>query len=191
MPTKSHYGTNTFSRVLDPKSVSMPLISQGLDSVRTYQWEIHFELPTSVTDQTTVEKVVLAAKQVTATGFTSEAIEVHRVNDKVFYPGKASNDGVTVTFDNFYANNGKVSNLLWKWFQTTYDPMRGTFGSSANKTQKMTILNLGPTAAPQYETTLIGVWPKSWKSAEFNYGTNEFHTIEVQFAYDFMNHGDL
>ena len=56
MATKSHYGTNTFSRTLDPKSVSMPLISQGLDSVRTYQWEIHFELPVSVTDQTTVEK---------------------------------------------------------------------------------------------------------------------------------------
>ena len=189
MATLSQYGTNAFNRTLTPDSVSLPLISQGLDSIRAYQWEIHFELPRTINNQTTVDKLVLAAKQVTALGFSSEAIEVHRVNDKVFYPGKSAPEDFTVTFDNFYADNGRVSNLLWDWFKTTYDPMRGTFGPN-NKVQKMSILSLGPTSVPQYETTLFGVWPKSWKTAEFNYGTNEFHTIEVVFRYDFMDHGD-
>ena len=190
MATLSNYGTNTFNRTLTPDSVSLPLISQGLDSIRAYQWEIHFELPrTGVSDETKVDKLVLAAKQVTAAGFTTEDIEVHRVNDKVFYAGKSSPEEITVTFDNFYANNGKVSNLLWDWYKTTYNPMKGTFGTD-NKVQKMTLLHLGPTSVPQYETTLFGVYPKSWKTSEFNYSTNEFYTIEVVFRYDFMDHGD-
>ena len=66
----------------------LPVISEGLDSVRAYQFEMHFELPSIVPDPN--GKLTLAAKQVTAAGFTTEDIEVNRVNDKVFYPGKAS-----------------------------------------------------------------------------------------------------
>ena len=79
----------------------LPIISEGLDSVRAYQWEIHLELPPDITD-TNQDKLTLAAKQITAVGFSTEAIEVNRVNDKVFYPGKASPEEVTVTFDNLY-----------------------------------------------------------------------------------------
>ena len=190
MATNSLYGNNTFNRTLTPDSVSLPLISQGLDSIRAYQWEIHFELPRrGVSDETKVDKLVLAAKQVTSAGFTTEDITVNRVNDVVYYPGKSSPEEITVTFDNFYAANGKVSKLLWQWYKTTYDPMRGTFGDG-NKVRKMSLLHLGPTSVPQYETNLFGVFPISWKSAEFNYSTNEFHTIEVTFRYDFMDHGD-
>ena len=166
----------------------LPLISQGLDSVRAYQFEIHFELPTPVAG---VESkfLTLAAKQVGQVGFASEDIEVHRVNDKVFYPGKSSPEALTVTFDNQYQT--KISETLWNWYKSIYDPMNGTMQTEGNfKAQKATIIHLDPKGKPKYETTLFGVYPKSWKTAEFNYGTNEFHTIEVEFRYDFMDHGD-
>ena len=174
----------------------LPVISEGLDSVRAYQFEMHFELPSIVPDPQ--GKLTLAAKQVTAAGFTTEDIEVNRVNDKVFYPGKASPEELTVTFDNFY--QPKVANTLWTWFSTIYDPTNGKFytevaGNSPQqapvngwKAQRATIVHLDAQGQPLMETRLFGVYPKSWKTAEFNYSTNEFHTIEMVFRYDFMEH---
>jgi len=120
----------------------LPVISEGLDSVRTYQFEIHFELPPGLTDP--AGKLTLAAKQVTAAGFTTEAIEVHRVNDKVFYPGKASPEELTVTFDNFY--QPKIANTLWQWFSAIYDPKMGVFqknGSTAWKSRLLILCGSG------------------------------------------------
>lgn len=174
----------------------LPVISEGLDSVRAYQFEIHFELPSIVPDPQ--GKLTLAAKQVTAAGFTTEDIEVHRVNDKVFYPGKASSEELTVTFDNFY--QPKIANTLWTWFSTIYDPTNGKYYSEVQgnspqqapvngwKAQRATIVHLDAQGQPLMETRLFGVYPKSWKTAEFNYSTNDFHTIEMVFRYDFMEH---
>ena len=53
----------------------------------------------------------------------------------------------------------------------------------------MTILTLDGTANPTREIQLFGVYPKSFKTSEFNYSTNEFHTIEVSFRYDMMDVG--
>tara|TARA_R110002153_G_scaffold175526_1_gene328795 strand:- start:265 stop:831 length:567 start_codon:yes stop_codon:yes gene_type:complete len=169
----------------------LPLISQSLDSVRAYQFEIHFDLG-GLQLGADSDKLTLAAKQVGQMGFASEDIEVHRINDKVFYPGKASPEALTVTFDNQYQT--KVSEALWKWYKTIYDPTTGTMSNGADinvfKAQKATVIHLNARGTPLYETVLYGVYPKSWKTAEFNYGTNEFHTIEVEFRYDFMDHGD-
>ena len=84
-----------------------------------------------------------------------------------------------------------VGLALWQWFQTTYNPMTGIFSngiSTTTKVQRMDIMHLDSAGTPDYQTSLFGVWPMSWKTAEFNYGTNEFHTIEVVFRYDFMDH---
>ena len=47
----SYYGNNELTKrsaVKHPNPGQMPLISQGLDSVRTYQWEFQIDLPYSV-----------------------------------------------------------------------------------------------------------------------------------------------
>ena len=135
----------------------LPVISEGLDSVRAYQFEMHFELPPVVADPN--GKLTLAAKQVTAAGMSTEA-----------------------------------------WFSTIYDPTNGKYytevqGSSPQqapvngwKAQRATIVHLDAQGQPLMETRLFGVYPQSWKTAEFNYSTNEFHTIEMVFKYDFMEH---
>lgn len=163
----------------------LPIISEGLDSVRAYQWEIHLELPPDATD-TNQEKLTLAAKQVTAVGFSTEAIEVNRVNDKVFYPGKASPEEVTITFDNLY--QPQIAHTLWRWFSHIYNPLNGKYNQNAGnfKANKCVITQLDAQGQPLMETRLYGVYPQSWKTAEFNYSTNEFHTIEMVIKYDFM-----
>jgi len=163
----------------------LPLISQSLDSVRTYQFEVHFKPPGGL--GLNEQDLILAAKQVQAVGMSLEDIEVHRVNDKVFYPGKVSQEEMVVTFDNIY--NKKTATELWSWFKSIYNPMNGQYnesGARSWKSDSATILQLDAQGQPLMETKVYGVYPKVWKTAEFNYGTNEFHTIEVTFRYDFM-----
>jgi hypothetical protein len=193
-----NYYTDGGSSKREKVGTGLPVISQGLDSVRTYQWEMHFQgVPGS--DSTLQHDLVLACKQLTSVGFTIEPIEVHRVNDKVFYPGKGQTEELTATFDNLY--QPQVAASLWRWYSRIYNPLTGRFlgelgefdpsKKKANfKAIVCTILQLDAQGQPQAETRLYGVMPISWKTAEFNYGTNEFHTIEMVFRYDFMEQTD-
>ena len=171
----------------------LPNVSTDLDSVRAYQFEIQFEgVPGGPGNG---DDLTIAAKQVTQAGMVVEDIPIDRVNDKVYYPGKATPELITVTFDNLYLK--ETSNTLFEWFKRTYDPLTGEMtkladpgvpGGGSFKANKMTILQLANNMEPHAAVECYGVWVKSWKTAEFNYSTNEFHTVEVEFRYDFMNH---
>tara|TARA_R110002051_G_scaffold41297_3_gene85240 strand:- start:3290 stop:3832 length:543 start_codon:yes stop_codon:yes gene_type:complete len=163
---------------------SLPKISKGLDSIRSYQFEVEFNsaanLPGTLTNYT------LAAKQVGTTGFSVADIEVHRVNDKVFYPGKPNPETLTITFDNLIVED--VSKGLWDWFKGSYNPITGNLGDT-EKITSMKVHQLNHDLTLRGSTTYIGVYPTSYKLAEWNYSTSDFHTIEVTFRYDFMEQG--
>lgn len=175
---------------------NLPEISTGLDSVRAYSFEARFfGVPGAVG---TSKDFTLAAKQVSQTGMTVEDIEVNRGNDKVFYPGKATPEELVITFDNLYLK--EVANNLWLWFQSTYDPMTGELTKNAApqganggtfKANQLQTLMLDGGVNPHSAMNYYGVYPKSYKLAELNYSTNDFHTIEVTFRYDFLEHQQL
>ena len=123
MPDRPYFISSELGRRIEPGGQDLPTISEGLNSVRTYSFEVHFELPNGVREGGGDPFLTLGAKQVSQVGMTSEDIEVHRVNDRVFYPGKATPESCTVTFDNLYQK--KVSNTLWNWYQSIYNPMTG------------------------------------------------------------------
>tara|TARA_Y100000310_G_scaffold322309_1_gene381198 strand:- start:1069 stop:1659 length:591 start_codon:yes stop_codon:yes gene_type:complete len=169
----------------------LPVISTNIDSVRVYQWEVHLfgaPVPTLQKDFT------LAAKQVDAVGYGVDAIEVHRVNDKLYYPGKPSLESIRITFDNLYLY--PTSEHLWNWFKNTYDPVTGDMTKNASpgagsgktfKAAKMDVVLLDNKMIPHSVVQVHGVWPVSWKATELNYSENNFHTIEVDFRFDFMD----
>jgi hypothetical protein len=120
-----------------------------------------------------------------------EDIEVHRFNDKVYYPGKVGTDELKITFDNLY--QPQMADLLYKWFQGTYNPVDGKAGITRDATGQSTrlkgtavVLQLDGQGKVVAGTKLYGTYPKKWALAEFNYATgNEFHTIELTLRYDF------
>ena len=107
----------------------VPFISTQLDSVRAYQWEVNFFFEkqgagngTPVND--TQKPLTLAAKQINGIGMSVEDIEVNRVNDKVYFPGRPSMEEAVVTFDNL--SKTKANRVLYELFSKTYDPRNGT-----------------------------------------------------------------
>lgn len=173
-----------------PSVKSNAKVSTNLDSIRQYQFEVHLSIPGI--DNLTKEQIMVAATKVTGIGMESEAIEVHRVNDKLYYPGKAKMEPVVVTFDDQILTG--VAARFWAYITKTYNPVTGTIatgllGNNSNfKLPSMKIVQLKNDLTPYSETILYGVYPMSWKSAEFNYAQNAFHTIDVSFRYDFMSH---
>ena len=192
MPDRISYYNTLYGREFE-KGEGLPVVSTELDSVRTYQFEVHFYgLPSDRIAEGA--DLTLAAKQVSPAGFTVEDIVVDRLNDKLYYPGKATADELSITFDHLYLR--ETAPTLWEWFKTVYDPVTGNLASNSRpagantphfKANRLEILFLDNTKNPHAVLEYYGVFPKTWKPSELNYSTNEFHTIEVTFRYDFMD----
>ena len=178
----AYYATQT-NRVLN--NGELPFLSHDLESYRAFQWEVEIILPAGMDGD---EMLTLAAKSVSQVAFTSEDIIVERANDKYYYPGKVTPEEITITFDNLV--KGGVAEKLYDWMSNTYDPIHGVFtpqfmsGQGGFKSH-IRIFQLDNAMFPVKHINLYGAYPKAWKLAEFNYGTNEFHSIEVIVRYDF------
>jgi len=185
------YYKNKYGREFTPGQ-GLPTISTDLDSVRAYQFEIHFfGLPEDITNQT---DLTLAAKKVGGLEMKNETIVIDRVNDKVHYPGKTTPGELTVDFDNLYLR--ETASDLYRFFRHTYDPITGEMTKSSQpggqagstfKADKVEVVMLDNTLTPHSVVELYGVYPTSWSAAEFNYSTQQFHQLTVNFKYDFMN----
>lgn len=174
---------------------TLPKISEKLDSVRAYNFEIRFYgLPQSVA--ASQQDLTLAAKQVSPVGGTIDDIVAERGPDRVFYPGKFTPEELTITFDQQYLNNNVPA--LMEWFKSIYNPITGDTtalaapggpGNRGFKAQKLTIVQLDNTRTPFAFIELYGVYPKVFRTSEHNYSTNEFATVEVTFRYDWFDYG--
>jgi len=189
MAKSSYYASQALNRDLN-QTKGLPVVSQDLDSIRAYQWEITFYPPAEVEVPLGFSKpLTLAAKQVNGMQVSVEDIPVSRVNDVVYYPGRPSYGELEVTFDNLLAT--KAGWQLYKYFQTIYDPTTGEMTSTFLNTpgsfkSKVEILELNGQMKPISMVELRGVYPKSFNKAEKNYSTNEFDTVSVTFRYDFL-----
>lgn len=187
--TRQSYYANNLNRDLNEND-GLPVISQDLESVRAYQWEITFFPPAEVEVPLGFSKpLTLAAKKVTGMSVKVEDIAVNRVNDVTYYPGRPSMGELEVTFDNLLRT--KAGWQLYKYFQTVYDPLTGEFSSTFldNPGQYKTtaeILELDGQMDPVSLVKLIGIYPKEYTKAEKNYATNDFDTVTVKFRYDFL-----
>ena len=185
-----------------------PRLSHALESFRAYGWEIQIPQFAGALSQVpgleNNDRLTLACKKITQPGFMVEDIEVHRVNEKFYYPGKPSPDEITVTFDNLI--KGDIADALFAWIRSVYDPVYGIhYAGLGNGTsdvnqspeglacltqspifkRTVTIWQLDAHRNPITHVNLYGCYPKGWKLGEFNYETNDFHTIEMTLRYDF------
>ena len=184
------YYKNKYGRNFTPGE-GLPTVSTDLDSVRAYQFEIHFfGLPEDVTN---TADLTLAAKKVSGLEMKNETITIERVNDKLHYPGKNTPGELSVDFDNLYLR--ETASDLYRYFRHTYDPITGERTKSSQpgtpgqtfKADKVEIVMLDNTLTPHSTVELYGVYPTSWSASEFNYSQNQFHQLTVNFKYDFMN----
>jgi len=164
----------------------LPFVSTELDSVRSYQWEFSLFIPEAFPGNSVEfsRAITLGAKQIDGFGFEYEDIEVSRMNDKVYYPGKISQQELTVTFDNLL--NFKEGRLLLDYVGSVYSQRTGKSSTPDSYKTKARIREFNGAGEIQSVIDLIGAYPKSYVRGEKNYSTSEFDTIQVKFRYDFI-----
>tara|TARA_R110002020_G_scaffold59341_2_gene161843 strand:+ start:265 stop:816 length:552 start_codon:yes stop_codon:yes gene_type:complete len=176
----SYYKSDFRSGVTDGH---IPTISTDIDSVRAFQFEVHF---TGIPGGAEPRDLTLAAKKVSAVTMTSEDIVVDRVNDKTYYPGKVTPEEVTVTFDNIYLKD--TDKKLWDLFTQTYDPMTGALGDAQDiKIGKVEVVLLDNKLDPHSVLSMHGAYAKKYALSELQYSENQFNTIEVNFRFDYLD----
>lgn len=188
---------NSYRKPVRPGK-SLPVISTDLDSVKANQFEIRFQFPPSVRvpwlGSTDITDLTLAAKQVQGMQIETADIEVRRLNDTVYYPGKVTPQALVVTFDNLYLR--KTSYALWNWFRSIYDPITGEMTKFAQpgtgntfKALSARVLELDNKNSPVGFIDLYGVYPSKVKFSDKQYsGEVAFSTIEVTFRYDYIQY---
>jgi len=178
------FWSDSYQRNISDKG-DIPVISHGADSVRSYAWELQFNLGTLI-PEAQADTFSFAAKSVGPIESVSERIPVDRVNDKVWYPGKVTNSEVTVVFEDLLKQ--KAGHFLYKWYQLVYNQQTGTFYDPGIHMIKknIDILKLDNVLAPISHIKLIGAYPSAFREIDRDYGTNEMHKIEMTFSYDFV-----
>lgn len=200
MPTNTNAAVNEFlrqgERALDITVTDGHRLTHMYDSFRAYSWVL--KIPNLAGLLGTVDNAFgltdgsdvlsLAVKSVSQIGMTSEEIVVDRINDRFYYPGKTSTEECVVAFDNLI--KGDAAKMLFTWMRTTYDPIYGVHSAPVIPPDQfkrtIELIQLDHHRNPKLVIKLYGAWPKSWKTSEFNYSTNEFSTIEMALRYDFV-----
>jgi len=184
------------TRELDINVTDGHKITHMYDSFRAYGWLVRIPGISNIlgdaesfynfTDQNDI--LSLAARRVTGLSYNVEVIDVNKVNDRFYYPGRPATQTATISFDNMI--KGDTAKLLYAWMRTTYDPIFGTHsnpviaGSQFKRT--MEVVQLDAQRNPKLVAKLYGAFPIKWSIGELSYGTNDFATIDVEVKYDFI-----
>ena len=154
--TRSSYYANNLNRNLNEND-GLPVISQDLESIRSYQWEITFFPPAEVEVPLGFSKpLTLAAKNVGDNLLRTKAgWQLYKYFQTVYDP-------------------------LTGEFSSTFLDNPGQYKTTAE------ILELDGQMDPVSLVKLVGIYPKKFSKAEKAYATNEFDTVVVTFRYDFL-----
>jgi len=187
MAFRSSYYANNLDRNLDE---GIPVISQELDSVRQYQFEVTFNPPPGVQFGPFSKPLTVACKKVGSLGMAVKPIEVRRVNDVVYYPGQVSYQEVEFTFDNLLST--KTGKQLYDFMTTVFDPTTGEYGTAfnilgnASLKSNIEVYKLNGKGDINQVIKLKGAFPISFVQSEAAYSGQDFDTITMKFRYDYI-----
>ena len=189
MAFRSSYFANNLNRNLD-ESNGLPVISQDLDSVRQYQFEVTFNPPPGIQFGPFSKPLTVACKKVGTLGMAVKPIEVRRVNDVVKYPGQVSYQDVEFTFDNLL--NSKTGKTLYDFMTTVFDPTTGEYNTAFNAAglnglkSNIEVYKLDGKGNINQVIKLKGAFPISFVQSEAAYSGQDFDTVVMKFSYDYI-----
>jgi hypothetical protein len=125
-----------------------------------------------------------------------EETEINYLHGKMYIPGKATFDAVTVTYYDISQKNGQTIEALYDWIGSVYDFL-GPAGPVRNPKMSGVASGIGGYAAESLLTMFDGCgselerwylnscWPQAVNFGDLDYSNNEEATIEVTIRYMF------
>jgi len=149
---------------------------------RQNDWYFEVEPPSGALSDT--KRVITVALDI---GFlpseSSEEIEIHFVNERVYVAGKPMFEAGTLTLKDYV--DYPVMKTIADWRKVVYNPQTGQIGLAKNYKVDASVVLFAPDGSYRREWVLRGCWPQA-----VNYGptldmsTMEQNKIEVTIRYD-------
>lgn len=160
---------------------------------RKYRWTFSLQTPCGDVPETIVK---LASRP----NLSIEETEINFLHGKMWIPGKASWETITVTYYDVVAGSADVVNL-YRWLSTVYQfndsnklnqsSKKGT-GASGTGYAGKALLALYDGCGSEMEKWELGhVWPQSINFGELDYSSSEEVTVELTLRYSEVNYQKL
>lgn len=117
-----------------------------------------------------------------------EETEVNFLNARMFIPGKATWETITITYiDAVNSGNIGLFKPLWDWLASVYnfqDPVALTMGSIPRDYSATGIINMYDGCGALLETWVLNrMWPQAINFGELDYASSDEATIELTLRY--------
>jgi len=114
---------------------------------------------------------------------SSEEIEIHFVNERVYVAGKPLFEAGALTLKDYV--DQPVMKAISDWRKLVYNPETGAIGLAKNYKVDSTIVLFAPDGTYRREWDLRGCWPQAVNyGATLDMSTAELNKIEVTIRYD-------
>lgn len=159
-----------------------PITLGAMHLANTATYEVqrtnNFELVISgLSDEVTLS---VSSTNLPTTG--NEPIELSYGNSKVKVAGQATVDDVTVVVKDVIGAD--IDQLLLDWRYSVYDPKTDKIGWAKNYKRQAYLYQYAPDGTHMRPWKLIGCWPSSYESSEFNYEGADKKEITLTLSVD-------
>jgi hypothetical protein len=163
--------------------------SSTLEPLRKNRWVMQFtNVPPGVIANAP-ERLTFCALTATKPQMTFNAVEQHRLNERFWVAGKVSWNDLAMTFYDFIQGQDTVSNILWNWATTIYNPITGQMFFKTQYMTSATLAMLDPAGGVVQMWNLFYVWPMDINYGDLSASDDAVCEVSATFKYDYSVKG--
>lgn len=141
---------------------------------RTNNFEVVFE---GMSDD-----ITLSVASCSLPNISNDPIELPFGNSKVKVAGQAQFEDVSLVVNDYIVAD--IEQQLWAWRKQVFDPTTMAVGWAESYKHNGRLYQYGPDGTVLRMWRLIGAWPTSFESAEFNYDGSDKKQITMTVSVD-------
>lgn len=116
---------------------------------------------------------------------STEAQEVHRLNEKYYFASKPTWEPIDCLFYDYDKGSNSASQIMYHWFTAIYNPLTGGQGYAIVYKTNATLVVLGPDGKIIEIWDLFGAFPESVNWQELSYEATEPLQVQASIRYDY------
>ncbi len=157
---------------------------QNMETKRKNRWQLSFvNIPNeSFTGSDAQVNMDLSLLSASRPSWNFEEVEIHRLNEKFYVPGKVTYEPITIVYQDLI--DAKTSEVIFDWSKTVYNPFTGAMGYKNAIGVDAYLAMLDPLGVPVEIWNLFGAWPQSANFQDLDMSSSEQANIEIVLRYD-------
>ena len=163
--------------------------SSTYEPLRKNRWVMQFTDVSNATGE--AEDLAFAAHTANRPSLAYTSIETARLNERFYVAGKPTWTEISMSFYDFISTTAgqSVSDILWEWSKSVYDPVTGAMGFKSTYSTSGTLAMLDPSGGVVQVWNLFKIWPMSVTWGDLSADDDGIAEVAAVFRYDYAVKG--